>query len=56
MLMIFAMNFRELVHKYDKLQPKKRVRVLKLTKKYLAKKLMRVYRMYRFKKFGEAII
>ena len=55
MLMIFAMNFRELVNKYDKLQLKKRVQALTLMKKTLAKKFMKVYRMYRFKKFGEPL-
>ena len=53
MLEIFRMNFIDLIHKYDKYQSKKRVNCIKKVRRHLQKKFMKLYKMFRFKKYGE---
>jgi len=53
---LMCMQFIEMVHKYDELvQPKKRVEALRMTRKHLAKKFMKLYKMHRLKKYGEPL-
>ena len=53
---LLCMNFIALVHKYDQyVQPKKRVEVVTMTKKELTRRFMKLYKMFRFKKYGEPL-
>ena len=53
MLEIIRLNFVNMIHKYDMHQKRKRMEALKKTRKLLRRRFMKVYRMYRFKKYGE---
>ena len=53
MLEIVRLNFVELIHNYDRHQKIMRIKALKDTKKNLASKFMKLYRIYRHKKYGE---
>jgi len=53
---LLCMNFVAMVHKYDQyVQPKKRVEALTMTKKELARRFMKLYKAFRFKKYGEPL-
>lgn len=53
---LLCMNFIALVHKYDQfVQPKKRVEAVTMTKKELTRRFMKLYRIFRHKKYGEPL-
>ena len=53
---LLCMNFIALVHKYDQfVAPKKRVQALTMTKKELTRRFMKLYKTFRFKKYGEPL-
>lgn len=53
MLEILRLNFINLIKKYDKYQAKKRVKAISKVRRHLAKKFTKLYRIFRFKKYGE---
>lgn len=50
---LIRLNFIDMVHRYDKHQKVKRIEAVTLTKQRLADKFLKLYRIYRHKKFGE---
>lgn len=53
---LLCMNFIALVHKYDQfVQPKKRVEAITMTKKELTRRFMKLYKIFRHKKYGEPL-
>lgn len=50
---LLCLNFIDLIHKYDKIQPKKRAAAMTTTKKHMASRFIKLYKMFRFKKYGE---
>lgn len=52
-LEIIRLNFVELIHKYDIHQKRMRIDALKTTRKHLAKRFIKLYKAFRFKKYGE---
>lgn len=55
MLHLIKLNFIDMVHRYDMHQKVKRMEALKLTRQHLRKRFMRLYRMFRHKKYGEPL-
>lgn len=53
MQLLIKQNFVELIHKYDLHQKYMRIEAMTKTRKHLAKRFMKLYRLYRHKKFGE---
>lgn len=50
---VIRMNLVNFIHAYDIHQKRKRIDALKVTRKHLATRFMKLYRAFRFKKYGE---
>lgn len=49
------MQFVEFIHKYDIHQAKKRAEAMKAVRSHLTRRFMRFFRIFRHKKYGEAL-
>ena len=52
---IIRIQFVEFIHKYDIYQAKKRAEAIKAVRSHLTRRFMRFYRIFRHKKYGEAL-
>ena len=53
MLEIIRLNFVDLIHKYDQHQKVMRIEALKKTRRQLTGRFIKLFRLYRHKKYGE---
>lgn len=51
--MLIGKNFVQMVHDYDKHQKTMRIQALKTTRRHLAKRFIKLFRLFRHKKHGE---